>query len=89
MDIWVAKTTEAKKAAGALQRLLTEEGQARVYAVGAGAVNQAVKAIAIARARMAAAGNDVTARIWFDMYQEGKEERTRICFGVLALPVVG
>ena len=45
----VSTNSIPKSVAGALAAVLREKGSAELQAVGAGAVNQAVKAIAIAR----------------------------------------
>lgn len=45
--------------AGAFAAVLREEGSAEVLVVGAGALNQAMKAVAIARGFMAEAGIDL------------------------------
>lgn len=45
----VSKTSKPKSVAGAIAGILREEGKVDVQAIGAGAVNQAVKAIAVAK----------------------------------------
>ena len=45
--------------AGAIANVMRERGQAEVQAIGAGAVNQAVKAVAIARGYLAANGIEI------------------------------
>ena len=45
--------------AGAFAAVVREEGSAEVLVVGAGALNQAMKAVAIARGFMAEAGVDL------------------------------
>ena len=45
--------------AGALAGVLREKGSAEIQAIGAGALNQAVKAIAIARGFVAPSGMDL------------------------------
>jgi len=66
--------------AGALAAVLRERGTAELQAVGAGAVNQAVKAIAICRGFVASNGLNLVATPAFaDIYIEG-EERTAIRF---------
>ncbi|OTA40413.1 MAG: stage V sporulation protein S, partial [Symbiobacterium thermophilum] len=60
--------------------VLREKGSAEVQAVGAGAVNQAVKAIAIARGYVAPNGIDlITIPAFAEIAIEG-EERTAIRF---------
>ncbi len=58
--------------------MLREDGATEVQAIGAGAVNQAVKAIAIARGFVAPGGLDlVVVPAFVDIQIEG-EERTAI-----------
>ena len=47
--IKVAATSRSTSVAGAIAGIIREQGRVDVQAIGAGAVNQAVKAIAIAR----------------------------------------
>ena len=54
MDVLkVSANSSPKSVAGALAAVIRERGSAEIQAVGAGAVNQAVKAIAITRGYMA------------------------------------
>ena len=55
----VSAASSPKSVAGALTAVLRENGSAEVQAVGAGAVNQAVKAIAITRGFVAPNGIDL------------------------------
>jgi len=76
----VSANSSPKSVAGALAAVLRERGTAELQAVGAGAVNQAVKAIAICRGFVAANGlNLVTTPAFADIYIDG-EERTAIRF---------
>lgn len=76
----VSANSKPKSVAGALAAVLREKGSAEVQAVGAGAVNQAVKAIAIARGYVAPNGIDlVTVPAFTEIDIEG-EERTAIRF---------
>ena len=62
--------------AGALAGVLREKGFAEMQAVGAGAINQAVKAVAIARGFVAPSGTDLICIPAFtDIVIEG-EQRT-------------
>lgn len=81
MDVLkVSAQSNPKAVAGALTAILREKGSAEVQAVGAGAVNQAVKAIAIARGFVAPNGIDmVTIPAFVDISIDG-EERTAIKF---------
>lgn len=76
----VSATSKPKSVAGALAAVLRETGSAEVQAVGAGAVNQAVKAIAIARGYVAPNGIDLVAVPAFHEIAIGGEERTAIRF---------
>ena len=60
MDIIkVAARSRSTAVAGAIAGLVRERGRAEVQAIGAGAVNQAVKAVAIARGFLTLDGIDV------------------------------
>ncbi|MFA8438708.1 stage V sporulation protein S [Pueribacillus sp. YX66] len=64
--------------AGALANVLRERGSAEIQAIGAGAINQAIKAIAIARGFVAPSGVDLICIPAFtDILIDG-EERTAI-----------
>lgn len=69
-----------KSLAGAIAAMLREKGTAEMQAVGAGAVNQAVKAIAIARGFVAPGGIDLVSVPAFAEIQIDGEERTAIRF---------
>ncbi len=76
----VSAQSKPKSVAGALAAVLRERGSAEVQAVGAGAVNQAVKAIAITRGFVAPNGIDLIAIPAFTEIQIDGEERTAIKF---------
>ncbi len=76
----VSAQSNPKSVAGALAAVLRENGSAELQAVGAGAVNQAVKAIAIARGFVAPNGIDLVAIPAFVEIQIDGEERTAIKF---------
>lgn len=76
----VSATSKPKSVAGALAAVLRERGSAEVQAVGAGAVNQAVKAIAIARGYVAPNGIDLVTVPAFTEIDIDGEERTAIRF---------
>jgi len=76
----VSANSNPKSVAGALAAVLRERGTAELQAVGAGAVNQAVKAIAICRGYVASNGvNLVTIPAFADIYIDGIE-RTAMRF---------
>ena len=81
MDILkVSAKSQPKSVAGALAAILRENQSAEVQAVGAGAVNQAVKAIAITRGYVAPNGIDLVAIPAFSEIAIDGEERTAIKF---------
>ena len=55
----VSSKSNPNSVAGALAGVLREKGSAEIQAIGAGALNQAVKAIAIARGVVAPSGMDL------------------------------
>lgn len=76
----VSAQSKPKSVAGALAAVLREKGVAELQAVGAGAVNQAVKAIAITRGFVAPNGIDLIAIPAFAEIDIDGEERTAIKF---------
>ena len=64
--------------AGAIAAVVRESGTVEVQAVGAGATNQAIKAIAIARGHLATAGVDLVCVPTFGSIVINEEERTAI-----------
>ena len=74
----VAAKSNPNSVAGALAGVLREHGSAELQAIGAGALNQAVKAVAIARGFVAPHGVDLICIPAFtDIIIDG-EERTAI-----------
>lgn len=60
MDVLkVSAKSNPNSVAGALAGVLREHGRAEMQAIGAGALNQAIKAIAIARGFVAPSGMDL------------------------------
>ena len=81
MDILkVSAKSQPKAVAGALAAVLRERATAEVQAVGAGAVNQAIKAIAITRGFVAPNGIDLVVVPAFSEIDIEGEERTAIKF---------
>ncbi|MBE5821354.1 MAG: stage V sporulation protein S [Clostridiales bacterium] len=64
--------------AGAIAGLIKEKGRAEMQAIGAGALNQAVKAVAIARGFVAPTGVDLVCVPAFAEVKVEGEERTGI-----------
>ncbi|HBM74465.1 MAG TPA: stage V sporulation protein S [Clostridiaceae bacterium] len=81
MDVLkVSAQSQPKSVAGALAAVLREKSIAELQAVGAGAVNQAVKAIAITRGFVAPNGIDLVVVPAFAEISIDGEERTAIKF---------
>jgi stage V sporulation protein S len=76
----VSAQSNPKSVAGALAAVLRERGSAELQAVGAGAVNQSIKAIAIARGFVAPNGIDLITIPAFNEITIDGEERTSIRF---------
>ena len=79
MDILkVSAKSNPNSLAGALAGVIRERGKAEMQAIGAGALNQAVKAVAIARGYVAPSGLELICIPAFtDIIIDG-EERTAI-----------
>ncbi|HEY9765048.1 MAG TPA: stage V sporulation protein S [Chroococcales cyanobacterium] len=74
----VSAKSNPSSVAGALAGALREHGRAELQAIGAGAINQAIKAIAIARGYVAPGGMDlICTPAFIDVLIDG-EERTAI-----------
>lgn len=76
----VSSKSNPASVAGAIAGMIRETGRCEVQAIGAGAVNQTVKAIGIARGYVAPGGIDLVAiPAFLDIEVQG-EERTAIRF---------
>lgn len=64
--------------AGAIAGVIRENGRAELQAIGAGAVNQAAKAVAIARSYLAPEGIDIICIPAFTSVEILDQERTAI-----------
>ena len=74
----VSAKSNPNSIAGALAGVIRERGTAEIQAIGAGAINQAVKAIAIARGFVAPSGMDLICIPAFKDIIINEEERTAI-----------
>jgi stage V sporulation protein S len=71
----VASSSNPSSVAGALVKNMQEGKEVELLAVGAGAINQAVKAVAIARGYVSPQGVDITVKPGFeDVEIEGKKK---------------
>ncbi|MBO5179163.1 MAG: stage V sporulation protein S [Clostridia bacterium] len=79
MDILKISTkSNPNSVAGAIAGLIKEKGKAEMQVIGAGAINQAVKAIAIARGFVAPSGIDLICIPAFTEVKIDDEDRTGI-----------
>ncbi|MCX7711071.1 MAG: stage V sporulation protein S [Clostridia bacterium] len=79
MDVLkVSAKSNPNSIAGALAGVIREKGSAEIQAIGAGALNQAVKAVAIARGFVAPSGVELICIPAFTDVQIDGEERTAI-----------
>jgi stage V sporulation protein S len=76
--IKVSTRSRSTSVAGAVAGVVREHGRAEVQAIGAGAVNQSVKAVAIARGYLALDGIDVVCIPAFTEVSIDGQERTAI-----------
>lgn len=74
----VSSKSNPNSVAGALVAVIREKGYAEMQAVGAGALNQAVKAVAIARGFVAPSGTDLICSPAFTDIIISGEDRTAI-----------
>lgn len=83
MDIIkVAVTSRSTAVAGAIAGVMREKGCVDVQAIGAGAVNQAVKAIIIARGYLELDGIDIVCAPSFTDVMIDDQERTAVRFTI-------
>jgi stage V sporulation protein S len=83
MDIIkVAATSRSTAVAGAIAGVMREKGHVDVQAIGAGAVNQAVKAVCIARVYLEEDGIELICVPMFVEVQIEDQERTAVRFSV-------
>ena len=74
----VSSKSNPNSVAGALANVFREKGSVEVQAVGAGSINQAIKAIAVARGFVAPTGINLVCIPAFQNIQIDNEERTAI-----------
>jgi stage V sporulation protein S len=81
----VSANSVPNSVAGAIANVIKEESEAEVQAVGAGAINQAVKAIAVSRGFLAQVGTDIYCQPAFVSLIIDNTERTGIKFIIKVL----
>ena len=76
----VSSKSNPNSVAGAIAGIIAEKGKVELQAIGAGAINQVVKAIAIARGFVASSGEDLVCIPAFSIVNIEGEERTGMKF---------
>lgn len=76
----VSSKSEPSKVAGAIAELLKENSKVEMQAIGAGAINQTVKAIAVARGYVAPLGINLICIPAFTDVKVEDEDRTGMKF---------
>ena len=74
----VSANSNPNSVAGALAGVIRDEGHAEMQAIGAGALNQAIKAVAIARGYVSPNGVDIVSIPAFTEIQIDGKEKTAI-----------
>jgi stage V sporulation protein S len=83
----VAATSRPAAVAGAIAKVMREKGRVDVQAIGAGAVNQAIKAVIIARDYLEELGGfDIACVPYFVDVMIGDQERTAVRLSVEKRP---
>lgn len=84
--IKVAANSRSTAVAGAIAGVMREKGEVDVQAIGAGAVNQAIKAICIARGYLEEDGIDIICVPSFVEVNIDDQERTAVRISVQRRP---
>ena len=74
----VSSKSNPSKVAGAIANIFRENGTAELQTIGAGSLNQAIKAIAIARGFLAPSGKNIAVIPAFNDVIIGGEQKTAI-----------
>lgn len=80
----VASSSNPSSVAGALVKNMQEGKDVELLAVGAGAINQAVKAVAIARGYVSPQGVDITVKPGFEDVEIEGNKKTAVKLIVIA-----
>lgn len=81
-NLKVSANSQPKMVAGAIAGIIRNDDIAEIEAIGAAAVNQAVKSIAIARGYVAPNGIDIVSKPAFSQIEIDGQMRTSIKFFV-------
>jgi stage V sporulation protein S len=82
----VSSKTKPNAVAGALSNVIRNHGSVELQVIGAGALNQAIKSIAIARGYVAPSGIDLVCIPAFKDVEINGQEKTAIRLIVQSLP---
>ena len=74
----VSSTTKPNSIAGAIAGIIREEGKVQIQTIGAAALNQTIKGIAIARGYIAPTGHEIVCIPFFKDIEVNGEIRTAI-----------
>jgi stage V sporulation protein S len=80
VNLKVSSSSDAHKVSGAMCRYMAEGYKVVLTAIGASAVNQAVKSLAIGRGIAASGGKDLTFAVGFQDEIINKEKKTAMRF---------
>lgn len=78
----ISSKSNPNSVAGAIAGLVKESNKAEMQAIGAGAINQAVKAVAIAKGFVAPSGMDLVCSPAFTEVTIDNEDKTGIKFTI-------
>ncbi|HHT78707.1 MAG TPA: stage V sporulation protein S [Actinobacteria bacterium] len=83
----VSANTRPNSIAGAIAGIIREEGRVQIQTIGAAALNQTIKGIAIARGYIAPTGKEVICIPFFKDIEVNKETKTAIVLTVETKPM--
>jgi stage V sporulation protein S len=85
----VSANSRPSAVAGAIAGVVRESGYVEMQAIGASAVNQAIKAVAIARGYLAPGGVDIVCLPAFTDVKIGNQERTAVKLAIESRQISG
>lgn len=83
----VSSTTRPNSIAGAIAGIIREEGKVQIQTIGAAALNQTIKGIAIARGYIAPTGNEILCIPFFKDIEVNGETKTAIVLTIETRPI--
>jgi len=82
----VSSTTKPNSIAGAIAGIIREEGKVQIQIIGAAALNQTIKGIAIARGYIAPTGQEIVCIPFFKDIEVNNEIKTAIVLTIETRP---